>query len=49
MTFLTIVAVLILGISMLVIGYITKKNWLKLLSLFPTLISVIQLIILMNL
>ncbi|WP_187442080.1 hypothetical protein [Sutcliffiella horikoshii] len=49
MSFLTIITVLILGISMLVVGYITKKNWLKLLSLFPTLISVIQLIILMNL
>ncbi|MGM0900608.1 MAG: hypothetical protein ACQEXB_05800 [Bacillota bacterium] len=33
MTFLTIIGVLILGLVMLVVGFITKKRWIKLISI----------------
>jgi len=49
MTFLTIVVVLIIGVLMLVTGYITKKSWLRVLSMIPLMISGIQIVILMNL
>ncbi|WP_198530535.1 hypothetical protein [Bacillus sp. LL01] len=48
MSFLTIVAVLIIGLVMLVIGYFTKKSWIKILSLIPIVISMIQIIQLLN-
>ncbi|MFA9559501.1 hypothetical protein ACERII_19510 [Evansella sp. AB-rgal1] len=35
MTFLTIIGVLILGLVMLIVGFIAKKRWIKLVSIIP--------------
>lgn len=35
MTILTIIGVLVLGLLLLVTGLLTKKNWLKILSIIP--------------
>ncbi len=43
MTFLSIIAVLIIGLLMLSIGLANKKRWLKFLSIIPLTISVWQL------
>lgn len=43
MTFLAIIAVLLIGLLMLLIGFATKKKGLKLLSIIPLAISAWQL------
>ncbi|GKU80037.1 hypothetical protein L3i20_v244340 [Paenibacillus sp. L3-i20] len=48
MSFLTIIAVLILGIVMFSIGFATKKKWIKLLSIIPLAISLWQIAILFS-
>jgi hypothetical protein len=47
MTFLSIIGVLILGLVVLVIGFVTKKLWLKLVSIIPLAISLVQIFILL--
>ncbi len=44
MTFLSMIGVLILGIVILVIGFATKKLWLKIISIVPLVISSVQII-----
>jgi hypothetical protein len=46
MSFLTIIAVLIIGIVMLSIGFVIKKKWIILLSIIPLAISLWQIAIL---
>jgi hypothetical protein len=46
MTFLGIIITLIIGILMLISGVMTKKKWLKVLSLIPLAISIVQIIML---
>ncbi|MDF2946543.1 MAG: hypothetical protein K0S51_1222 [Bacillales bacterium] len=46
MGFSTIIMVLLLGIIVLLIGFVTKKRWLKLLSIIPLVISAWHLSIL---
>ena len=46
---LSIGVVLIIGVLMLVAGFVTKKRWLKLLSIVPLAISIFQLIVLFGL
>ncbi|GEM_PF-2499492 len=48
MPFFTIMAVLILGIVFFSIGFITKKKWIKLLSIIPLAISLWQITILLG-
>lgn len=43
MTFLTTVVVLLIGLLMLLIGFTTKKRWIKLLSIIPLAVSMWQL------
>ena len=44
MTMLGITAVLIIGILMLAVGFLTKKKWLMILSIIPLAISIFQLV-----
>lgn len=44
MTFLMIITILVVGIAVLIAGFITKTKWLKLLSIIPLAISVWQLV-----
>jgi hypothetical protein len=46
LTMLGIGVVLIIGILMLVAGFVAKKRWLMLLSIVPLVISIFQLVIL---
>lgn len=39
MSFLALIVLLIIGVIMLVVGFVAKKNWLKLLSIIPLAIS----------
>jgi hypothetical protein len=43
MSFLTIIAILIVGIAILLIGFATKKKCLKILSIIPIAIALVQL------
>ena len=44
MTMLGIAGVLIIGILMLGLGFVTKQRWLKILSIIPLAISIFQLV-----
>lgn len=46
MTFLGIIITLIVGILMLIVGVTTKKKWLKIISIIPLAISIVQIIML---
>ena len=48
MTMFGITVVLIIGILMLALGFVTKKRWLKILSIIPLAISIFQLAMLMG-
>ena len=48
MTMFGITVVLIIGILMLVLGFATKKSWLKILAIIPLAIAIIQLVMLMG-
>jgi len=39
MTFLALIVLFIIGLAVLLIGFIAKKNWLKLLSVIPLAMS----------
>jgi len=43
-----ITAVLMIGLIMLALGFVTKKRWLKILSIIPLAIAIIQLVMLMG-
>lgn len=47
-TALGIIITLIVGVLMLVIGAVTKKKWLMIISILPLVISIIQIIILFS-
>ncbi|WP_172370948.1 hypothetical protein [Sporosarcina jiandibaonis] len=46
MTTIGITAVLIIGLLILAIGFVTKKRWLMILSVVPLAISIFQLVML---
>ncbi|WP_210468409.1 hypothetical protein [Sporosarcina sp. 6E9] len=48
MTMLGITAVLIIGVVMLALGFITKKRWLTFLSIIPLAIFIFQLAMLVG-
>ncbi|WP_019413431.1 hypothetical protein [Paenisporosarcina sp. TG20] len=44
MTFSTIIGVLILGLVILVVGFIAKKRWIKIVSIIPLSVAGWQLV-----
>jgi hypothetical protein len=48
MTFMQIMILFIIGVVLLVIGFVTKKSWLKFASLVPFAISSWQLVMLLG-
>ncbi|GGE67760.1 hypothetical protein [Priestia taiwanensis] len=48
MTFMQIMILFIIGVVLLVIGFVTKKSWLKFVALLPFAISSWQLVMLLG-